>query len=361
MVTVARLAGVSVASVSRVLNGGSATPKMEERVHAAAAQLGYVPDAAARSLRAGRTGQLAFAIADVGNPTYVAMMRGIESVTRASGYRLLVQSTGSDVAAEVSLIESLGRRYVDGLIISPIRITHELLRALATAAAPVTVVGNLPEGALVDNVQTDSEAGLRLAAEHLLAADARRIALVNGPVDTTPGRRRTRGFEATVAAAGLPAGDVAIEYAADFTYAAGLVAARSLLSRFRPDAVACGNDLLAFAVIRTLAELGLSVPGDVLVTGVDDTDLAEMHLPSLTSVSLESARRGSLAAAMMLGRLANPDLPPRLEQVPARLVIRESSQPTRPSMHLTSAGLTPPGSPQPGGLALTGDLHDPRP
>ncbi|HEY1621055.1 MAG TPA: substrate-binding domain-containing protein, partial [Streptosporangiaceae bacterium] len=121
----------------------------------------------------------------------------------------------------------------------------------------------------------------------------------------------------------------------------------------------CGNDLLAFAVIRTLAELGLSVPGDVLVTGVDDTDLAEMHLPSLTSVSLESARRGSLAAAMMLGRLASPDLPPRLEQVPARLVVRESSQPARPSLHLTSAGLASPGSP--GGPALTGDLHDPRP
>ncbi len=366
MVTVARLAGVSVASVSRVLNGGAATPEMEERVHAAAAQLGYVPDAAARSLRAGRTGQLAFAIADVGNPTYVAMMRGIESVTRASGYRLLVQSTGSDVAAEVSLIESLGRRYVDGLIISPIRVTHELLRALATAAAPVAVVGNLPEGALVDNVQTDSEAGLRLAAEHLLAAGARRIALVNGPVDTTPGRRRTRGFETTVAAAGLPAGDVAIEYAADFTYADGLVAARSLLSRFRPDAVACGNDLLAFAVIRTLAELGLAVPGDVLVTGVDDTDLAEMHLPSLTSVSLESARRGSLAAAMMLGRLAAPGLPPRLEQVPPRLVVRESSQPIRPPLHLSSAGLAPPGTPAPGSPApdrpaLTGDPHDPRP
>ncbi len=150
LITVARLAGVSVASVSRVLNGGSATPAMEERVRTAAGQLGYVPDAGARSLRAGRTQQLALAVADVGNPTYVAMMRGIESKVRASGYRLLVHSTGSDSADEVSLVESLGHRYVDGLIICPIRITHELLRALASAATPVVVVGNLPEGSLVE-------------------------------------------------------------------------------------------------------------------------------------------------------------------------------------------------------------------
>lgn len=119
LITVARLAGVSVASVSRVLNGGSATPAMEQRVRTAAGQLGYVPDAGARSLRAGRTQQLALAVADVGNPTYVAMMRGIESKVRASGYRLLVHSTGSDSADEVSLVESLGHRYVNGLIICP--------------------------------------------------------------------------------------------------------------------------------------------------------------------------------------------------------------------------------------------------
>lgn len=348
LVTVARLAGVSVASVSRVLTGGTATPEMQERVRTAVAQLGYVPDAAARSLRARRTHQLAFAVADVGNPTYVAMMRGIESITRSSGYRLLVQSTGSDVADEVSLIESLGHRYVDGLIISPIRVTHDLLRALALAAAPVVVVGSLPDDALVDNVRTDSGAGLRLAAEHLLATGRRRLALVNGPVDTTPGRRRTGGFESVAAAAGLPAADTAIEYAADFTYAAGLVAARSLLDRFRPDAVLCGNDLIAFAVIRTLAGLGLSVPGDVAVAGIDDTDLAEMHLPSLTSVSLGSAKRGSLAAAMLLDRLATPDLPPRQELVLPRLVIRESTQ--APLSHPLS-----------GGPAPTGDLHDRRP
>jgi LacI family transcriptional regulator len=327
LVTVARLAGVSVASASRVLSGGTATPDMERRVRAAAQQLGYVPDAAARSLRAGRTQQLAFAVADVGNPTYVAMMRGIESIIKPAGYRLLVRSTGSDPADEVGLVESLGRRYVDGLIICPIRITHELLRALAVAAAPVVVVGNLPEGALVDNVRTDSGLGIRLGVEHLLATGRGALGLINGPLDTSPGARRQAAFEDTVARQALPAGSSASECAGDFTYRAGLAAADRLLRRFRPDAVMCGNDLLAFGLIRKLAELGRSVPGDVAVVGMDDTELAQMHLPSLSSVSLESATRGRLAARLLIERFADPDLPPRRETVMPRLVIRESSQP----------------------------------
>ncbi|HEY1624475.1 MAG TPA: LacI family DNA-binding transcriptional regulator [Streptosporangiaceae bacterium] len=323
LVTVARLAGVSVASASRVLSGGTATPEMEQRVREAAAQLGYVPDTAARSLRARRTNQLALAVPDVGNPTYVELMRGIESITRTSGYRLLVQSTGADSADEVSLIESLGRRYVDGLIIVPIRITNELLRALAAATAPITVVTSLPEGSLVDNVRTDSGLGVTMVIEHMRTAGRRSFAMLNGPVDTVPGAERIRGFEAAMATAGLR--PVAVECAEDFTYAAGLTAARRLFGGCRPDGVMCGNDLLAFAAIRALRERGLDVPRDVAVAGIDDTDLAEMHMPSLTSVSLESAARGKLAARMLLDRIANPDLPPRKERVLPRLVIRESA------------------------------------
>lgn len=323
LVTVARLAGVSVASASRVLSGGQATPEMEQRVREAAAQLGYVPDMAARSLRARRTEQLAFAVPDVGNPAYVEMMRGIESVTRQAGYRLLIQSTGGDITEEVSLVHSLGQRYVDGLIIVPIRITDALLRALAVTAAPIAVITSLPEGVPVDNVRTDSGLGVRFIIEHMHASGRRAFAMLNGPADTVPGAERSRGFQAAVDAAGLR--PVTLESAGDFTYAAGLVAARRLLAGCRPDAIVCGNDLLAFAAIRALREQGLDVPGDVAVAGIDNTDLAEMHLPSLTSLSLESGPRGQLAARMLLDRIADPDLPPRREKVLPRLVARESA------------------------------------
>jgi LacI family transcriptional regulator len=329
LVTVAKLAGVSLASASRALNGGNASSDVRGRVLAAAAQLGYVPDAAARSLRERRTRQLTFAVADIGNPFYVTMMSGIESLTRAEGYRLLVHSTGGDPADEVSLIESMSRRYVDGLIISPLRVTDELLRVLARSAAPIVVATNLPEGSLVDSVRTDNASGVELAVKHLLASGRRRLAMVNGPLETMPGAVRGRAFQEALAAAGLAVDPASIECATDFTHAAGRAAAQRLLSRYQPDAVMCANDLIAVAVIRTLAERGQRVPDDVAVAGIDDTELAEFHLPSITSVSLEADALGKAAARMLLDRITDPDLPLHRAVIAPRLVVRESTRPER--------------------------------
>ena len=327
LVTVARVSGVSVASASRALNGRPVSPDVQRRVLAAAEQLGYVPDAAARSLRERRTCQLALAVPDIGNPFYVTMMTGIEALTRTEGYRLLVHSTGGDPADEVRLIESMSRRYVDGLIISPLRVTDGLLRALARSASPIVVASDLPEGSLVDRVHTDNASGVELAVKHLLALGRRRLAMVNGPAETMPGAVRGRAFQEALAAAGLATAPAPIEYAADFTHTAGQAAARRLLSRSQPDAVMCANDLIAVAVIRTLAEIGRRVPDDVAVAGIDDTELAEFHLPSITSVSLESAALGKAAAQLLLDRIADPDLPQRREVIAPRLVVRESTRP----------------------------------
>lgn len=327
IVTVAKVSGVSVASASRALNGRPVSPDVQRKVLAAAEQLGYVPDAAARSLRERRTGQLAFAVPDIGNPFYVTMMSGIESLTKTEGYRLLVHSTDGDSADEVALIESMSRNYVDGLILSPLRVTDGLLRALARSPAPIIVASDLPDGCLVDRVRTDNASGVELAVKHLLALGRRRLAMVNGPAETLPGAVRGRAFQQAVVAAGLPADPDSIEHAADFTHAAGRAAARRLLSRTEPDAVMCANDLIAVAVIRTLAETGRRVPEDVAVVGIDDTELAEFHLPSITSVSLESVDLGRLAARMLLDRIADPDLPPRREVIEPRLVVRESTSP----------------------------------
>jgi LacI family transcriptional regulator len=326
LVTVARVAGVSVASASRALNGRSVTPDVQRKVLAAAEQLGYMPDTAARSLRERRTRQLAFAVADIGNPFYVTMMSGIESHTRGQGYRLLVHSTGGDPADEVSLIESMSRRYVDGLIITPLRVTDALLRALARSASPIVVATNLPEGSLVDSIRTDNASGVELAVRHLLASGRRRLAMVNGPPDTMPGAVRGRAFQEALAAAGMAIDPASIECATDFTHTAGRAAAQRLLGRTQPDAVMCANDLIAVAVIRALAEIGRCVPDDVAVAGMDDTELAEFHLPSITSVSLEAAALGKAAARMLLDRITDPDLPLRREVIAPRLVVRESTR-----------------------------------
>jgi LacI family transcriptional regulator len=328
LATVAKLAGVSVASVSRVLNGMPASREMESRVMDAVARTGYVPDAFARSLRARRTNQLALAVADVGNPVYVAMMRAIDASLRATDYRLVLHSTEADLGAELDLLDTMRHGYVDGLILQSLRVGTALLAEISRLTIPTVVIGLLPDQVPVDNVRTDTRLGMRLAVEHLLSIGRRRIALVNGPIDTVPGVARWTGFCEAMAAGGLDVETAPVEQCGDFTHVAGLEAVRRLLARTAPgaiDAIACSNDLIAMGALRALAERGLRVPEDVAVIGMDDTDLAAMCNPPLSSVSTGAAERGATAARLLLERIEDPDLPPRRYTVAPRLMVREST------------------------------------
>jgi LacI family transcriptional regulator len=322
--TVAARAGVSIASASRVLNGVGGSAETVRRVRAAADEVGYVPNAIARSLQSQRTGLIALAVEDIGNPVYVAMMRAIEAVVAESGRQLLVHATGGQVDNETALLRRLAHRYVDGMIVSPIRVTDEHLAALADSPVPVVVVGQLPPDAPFDNVRTDSRTGAGLAVDHLVAAGRRRIGFLNGPLDTVPGVARDAGFRAALARHGIPVDERLIEVG-DFQYAAGRAAAERLLARTSPDALLCANDLIAVGALHALLVGGRQVPRDVALVGMDDTELAQMIFPQLSSVSLGSAERGRRAAALLLDRIADRTLPPRREQVPPHLVVRASS------------------------------------
>jgi LacI family transcriptional regulator len=321
VVEVARRAGVSIASVSRVLNGIPARPDTEERVRTAVAELGYVPDATGRSLKRGRTLQIAFAVDALDNPVYAEMMRGVEAGLGGSGARLLVSSTGRDPADLLALVDSLSRGYADGLIISPLRRTPEPTVALVGAPVPVVVIGDLGNAPL-DTVRTDSRQGVRLAYEHLRSTGRSRVAFVNGPADTAPGRARDQGFR--TASQDDPAGPV-VE-AEDFTVAAGEQAWTRLRSTGEPfDAVLAANDLLALGVMRAALNEGVRIPEEVAVTGIDDIAFARIFAPALTSVSLGAYERGRLAARLLLDRMASPAAPLQTVTVPPTLVIRAST------------------------------------
>jgi len=328
LIQVAERAGVSLASTSRALHGTGASPAMVERVRAAAAELGYSADAIGRSLRMKKTFQVAFAVADIGNPVYVEMMRAIHAVLEPHGYRVVVMSTGDTATSTTDLVRSLNSGFVDGMIVSPLRTDDRLIAEIQQAPVPVVVIGRPLDDRGISSVSTDSAGGIGEAVRHLHAIGRRHLGFLNGPLDTTPGAARQRGFDAATREITFDRADQ--EIAADFTVTAGLEAARRLFARGRLDALVAANDLLAIGAIRAVRELGLSVPEDVAVTGMDDTEIGRVFQPSLTSVSLGSTERGRAAAEIMLQLADDPDRAVQQVTVGPELVVRESSAPETP-------------------------------
>ena len=328
LIEVTRHAGVSLASTSRALHGTGASPAMVERVRAAAEELGYSPDVTGRSLRMKKTFQVAFAVADIGNPVYVEMLTAIHEVLAPHGYRVVVMTTGDTAGSTTDLVRSLGSGFVDALVISPLRADDALVAEIRQAPVPVVVIGRALDGDS-DSVSTDSAGGIAQAVDHLVSSGRRRLGFLNGPLDTTPGQARQRGFDAATGADAFPGERVAVEVADDFTVAAGLRAARALLAPAtdgsRLDAVVAANDLLAIGAVRAAREAGLNVPGDVAVTGMDDTELGRVYEPSLTSVSLGTAERGAAAARAVLARLDDDAAPAQHVVIGPRLLVREST------------------------------------
>jgi len=324
LTTVARLANVSVASASRVINGIKTNPETLERVTAAAEAVGYVPNAAARSLRSRHTGQIAFAMPDVANPVYTTMVGSIQQVVRASGSRLILHSTDRDVGDELGFLADLKQRYVDGLILCSLDFTEAHAEAVASAPVPVAVIGRPTKGAKVDTVRPNSRAGAAEAVRHLHAHGRRRIAFVNGPEQTAPGSARKLGYFDALRSCGLDRDDDLVEVADDFMLEPGREAAERLLARTRPDAIFCANDLIALGALAALRAAGLDVPRDVAVVGMDNTNLSAVTWPPLTTVDLGSAERARIAAELLLLRIDHPNRRLRDVGVEPRLVVRES-------------------------------------
>ena len=325
LTTVARLANVSIASASRVINGIKTNPETLARVTAAAEAVGYVPNAAARSLRSRRTGQIAFAMPDVANPVYTTMVGSIQQVARANGSRLILHSTDGLIGDELGFLADLKQRYVDGLILCSLEFTDAHAEAVADAMVPVAVIGNPTKGAKVDTVRAHSRIGAAEAVRHLHANGRRRIALVNGPERTAPGAARKLGYLDGVRSCGLARNDDLVEIADDFMIEPGREAVERLLARTTPDAIFCANDLLALGALSALRAAGLDVPRDVALVGMDNTNLSLVTSPPLTTVDIGSGERARIAAELLLLRIAQPGRRVRNVGVEPHLVVRESS------------------------------------
>lgn len=325
---VAAHAGVSVATVSRVINGGPyVTDAARAKVEASMAAVGYEPHALARSLRTGQTRSVGYLISDIANPLFATIARGIDDALQAAGYTALLANSRGDPAHELTMIRQLLRRRVDGLILSLADETSPELRALLKGlAVPLVLLDREVPGARADRVLVDHAAGVRAAVIHLAERGHRRIALITGPPTTRPGRAIHTAFVAAMAELGLPL-DPAHCAVGPSDEAFGAAALRGLVAGpARPTATLAGGAQITVGALRAARALELRIPNDLALVAYDDTDVTALFAPAITVVARDIHRIGAEAARLLLERL-RADAPAargRTVVIPTGLVVRGS-------------------------------------
>jgi DNA-binding LacI/PurR family transcriptional regulator len=325
---VARLAGVSVATVSRAFSAPDAVrAATRERVLAAAAQLRYEPNRAARGLITGRTGNIGVIVPDLGNPFFHAVLQGAQARARRADYAVFVADGQESAAEEESLIVAMGKQ-VDGIVLCSSRLEPTALDALGPTPRLVLLNRRIPG---LPAVVLDSADGMRQAVRHLTGLGHTRCVFVPGPRRSWSDQQRRRGLRAAARSTGL---EVITLGPSAPTFTAGREIADAVVAT-GATAVLAYNDLVAVGILNRLAELGVAVPARLSVVGFDDIPLAAMVTPPLTTVALPAVQAGAVAVDVLLQRLDTDveAIAPRAvaRTLPAELVVRGSTGPPPPS------------------------------
>jgi DNA-binding LacI/PurR family transcriptional regulator len=327
---VAHLAGVSRATVSRVVNGSPrVSPDVRTDVQAAIERLGYVPNRAARSLVTRRSDSIAVVITEpsarlFSDPFFPRLLRGISSELAARDRQLVLLMPDSP-ADESRTADYLTAGHVDGALLVSLHADDPLPARLAAAGIPMVLVGRPPKGTAASFVDVDNREGTQTAVAHLIAGGRRRIATIAGPRDMAVGTDRLTGYRDALIEAGLAA-DPTLETIGDFTQEGGAAGMRRLLAA-RPDldAVFAASDLMAAGALAALAAAGRRVPADVAVVGFDDSPVATTTTPQLTSVRQPIEEMGHETARLLLAAVEAADPVPRRVILATELVRRASS------------------------------------
>jgi len=326
---VARTAGVSVATVSRVHNGSRLVVEAtRRRVRAVATRLGYLPHAAARTLSTNKTSTVGVLLPDLYGEFYSELIRGIDHTAQRHGYHLLLASSHNDKQAIAAVLQSMRGR-VDGLIVmSPARGAYAAARRLLAGFA-VVLLNSGTEGAGVDAITVANAAGARAMVEHLITLGHREIAMITGPARNADATERLRGYRAALRAAGTRAARPR-EVPGDFTDTSGFEACGRLLRLHpRPTAIFAANDAMAIGALSALREAGVPVPAEMAVAGFDDIPMARYMHPPLSTVRVSISALGERATSRLLAVMANGrNHRKRRETIPVTLVVRESTAPS---------------------------------
>jgi LacI family transcriptional regulator len=326
---VARRAGVHAGTASRALNEATRSlvkGETAERVASAAAELGYRPDYLARSFKTRRTLSVGIVIPDINNPLFPPMVRGIEDRLLAAGYVALLANTENDPEREELIVDQLLARRMDGLVLATAKRYDPRLADLQRHGIELVLANRVSDDPALPSVAVDDLAGSCMVVEHVAALGHRLVAHVAGPQSVSTGKGRYAGFLVAMARCGLEVPEERVAFADSFSIEEGQRRALQLLSRDpRPTAVVAANDMLALGCYTALAELGLSCPGDVSVTGFNDMPFMDRLNPPLTTVRVPQYELGWKAAELLLERIAHPGSPPKSIRLGPKLVVRGST------------------------------------
>ena len=318
---VARTSGVSIATVSRVFNGGTVGPETRASVETVARRLRYVPNRAARSLNTAKTNTIGVILPDLYGAFYSELLRGLDAVATGAGYHLLVTGSHAGTAQLSASLQSMSGR-VDGLVVMSVDANAAFLEANLPAQIPVVLFG-APESGIA-SCGIDNAAGAADMVRHLIGLGHRTVAHLAGPVGNRDAAERHRGYCEAMQAAGLSTDGLTLE--GDFTEAAGHRAGEALARAARgggtlPDALFAANDAMAIGALSAFRTAGLTVPSDIAVAGFDDVPFAAYLQPALTTVHVPTAEMSQAAVEALL----RPGGPARdALTLTTRLVVRES-------------------------------------
>ena len=321
---IARVAQVSIATVSRALNGlGTVTAETRAHVLEVAAKLGYIPHAGARSLSSRRTQCVGVVLPDLHGEFFSELIRGIDRVARGQGLHLLLSSSHGDEPELAAALRAMRGR-VDGLLVMSPHVDVHTLDRNVPASMPMVLMNTPQAHETHSSVSVDNYGGAAAMVRHLAGRGNRHIAIIGGPEDNFDAQERLRGYRETLER--LLPGSRAQVLRGDFSEESGYRAGRQLLSMTtRPDAVFAANDMMAIGCLFALHEGGLAVPGDIALAGFDDIPIARYVSPPLTTVRVRIAELGEFAVERLMQAMAEPTQDRITKQtLPAELVVRSS-------------------------------------
>jgi LacI family transcriptional regulator len=323
---VARQAGVSVATVSAVVNQSAyVSPQLKRRVAAAIKKLDYQPNLLARSLAKQRSHMLGMIVPDIANPFWPEVVRGAEDTAHAAGYTLLLANTDNEPKKEEMYLGLFLAKRVDGILLTkaPGAIDADMVARLAAARVPVVQVSRLVDGlGAADAVLMDDRNAAYESVTHLLRLGYRRVAMVGGLGRVTPSDRRLLGYRQALKDWKRPF-DKTLYHQGDYRVLSGYEAGIALLKK-RPDAIFISNYQMAVGFMKAMRQYQLQCPQDVAIVTCDDHPWIESFHPRLTTVDLPKYELGAEGARVLIERLAVPGRPPQTLQLRSTLTIRDS-------------------------------------